>query len=284
MRSTKAYGDILAQELADIIHETVADIAGLTAIPLDDRVHKMLVSVQAGPGGAPCFAMYLDDSTTQPTGGLVLVPDDIKANSAWASNPTSLTGRYFLLTTGTPFGAMEFVNCAAASATGLRAATATVTTTSTATLLSGGKTELDKAPRQIVFTTAGGTASDAPATATIAGYDAAGNYQTETVNLAQTATTATSTKFYRGTGLAISFAAGDGTGATIAIGWGAKLGLLWMPKVRQGAVQIMAEFSGGSKVTNGSFVAPATDAPFGSYAPNASLDGSTDFVVVAEMG
>lgn len=277
--SRKQFGDLLAQEIADWIHEPVASTTALTAIPLDDRPDKMIVAVAAT---VPSVAIYKIGSTAAAS-ATVFVPDDIAASAAYLAVPSSAPGRWHVM--AAQLGntdAMEFVNCAATSGTGLRAATATVATTSTATLLAGGITELNKAPRQVVFTTAGVTASDAPATALISGYDAQGNAQTETVNIAQTATTATSTKFFSGTGLVITFAAGDGTGATVAIGWGAKLGFLWKVKTRQAAVMVLGEWSAGTKVTNGTFVAAGTDAPFGSYTPNASLDGAVDFVVFAE--
>ncbi len=278
--SRKMYGDLLAQEVADWIHEPVATTTALTAISADDRPDKMIVAIAST---VPSIAIYKLGSTSTVDSATIFVPDDIAASAAYLAVPSSAPGRWHVMAAQLGnTGPQEFVNCAAASATGLRAAAATVATTSTATLLAGGITELNKAPRQIVFTTAGVTASDAPATALISGYDAQGNAQTETVTLAQTATTATSSKFFSGTGLVITFAAGDGTGATIAIGWGAKLGFLWKVKDRQGGVIVLGEWSGGTKVTNGTFVKAATDAPFGSYTPNASLDGATDFVILAE--
>src|SRR5688572_11740914 len=75
-----------------------------------------------------------------------------------------------------PIYVAEFTNAAAASATALRAATATVETERTTTSFSaGGVAALAAYPRQIVFTTAGGTAADAPASATITGTDVDGN-------------------------------------------------------------------------------------------------------------
>lgn len=113
------------------------------------------------------------------------------------------------------------------SAAGLKAATATIasptTYTAAADFLSGGVVALDANPRRLVFTTANGSgsASDAPATVDIAGFDYAGNAQTETgLAIAQTnGGTATSTKAWKGTGLSVTYAAADGTGATIAIGY-----------------------------------------------------------------
>jgi hypothetical protein len=111
------------------------------------------------------------------------------------------------------------------SAAGLKAATTVSTSPVTLTasdLLDAGEAALLAYPRKIVFTTAGGTASDAPATALITGTDYTGAAQTETVNLAQTATTATSTKWFK-TITSIEYAVGDGTDATIAIGYAASV-------------------------------------------------------------
>lgn len=110
------------------------------------------------------------------------------------------------------------------SAAGLMAATATIASPTSynaaAHFLSGGVAALDAQPRRLVFTTAGGTAADAPATVDISGFDYAGNAQTETgLALSQTAGSVTSTKAWKGTGLGVSYAAADGTDATIAIGY-----------------------------------------------------------------
>lgn len=182
-----------------------------------------------------------------------------------------------------PIYVAEFTNAAAASATALRAATATVTTARTTTSFSaGGVAALAAYPRQIVFTTAGSTASDAPATATITGTDVDGNALTETVTLAQTATTATSTKCFA-TITSIVEAAGDGTGATIAIGIGTALGLPKKAKSRAGAVMVLREVSAGSFVTNGTYTSAASAPPYGAYTPNTAADGSNDYALVYEL-
>jgi hypothetical protein len=111
------------------------------------------------------------------------------------------------------------------SAAGLKAATATVAspvTLTSADLLDAGEAALLAYPRKIVFTTAGVTPADAPATALITGTDYLGAAQTETVNIAQTATTATSTKWFK-TITSIAYAAADGTAATVAIGYAASV-------------------------------------------------------------
>lgn len=121
----------------------------------------------------------------------------------------------------------DFVNLhllatAAAAPAGLLVATATVAapvTVLAAAMIAGGVSSLDDYPRAITFTTAGATPSDAPATVDIAGFDVAGVAQTETgLVLSQIAGAVTSTKKWRGAGLSVTYAAADGTGATIAIG------------------------------------------------------------------
>lgn len=182
-----------------------------------------------------------------------------------------------------PIYADEYTNPAAASATALRAATATVTTVRTTTsFTAGGVAALADAPRQIVFTTAGGTAADAPASATITGVDVNGDSISETVTLAQTATTATSAKFFASI-TSIVEAVGDGTDATIAIGIGAPLGLRRKAKVRGGVVHVINETAAGARVTTGTFTIPASALPNGSYTPSSAADASRDYVISYEQ-
>lgn len=177
----------------------------------------------------------------------------------------------------------EFTNPIAASATALRAATASVTTERTTTSFTqAGVDALADTPRQLVFTTAGSTPADAPASATITGTDANGDAQTETVTLAQTASTANSTKFWSSI-TSIVEAAGDGTGATIAIGIGSVLGLRRKAKIRAGAVVVACEIAAGTRVTTGTFTIPTTHPPNGSYAPSSAANGTNDYAVAYEL-
>jgi hypothetical protein len=111
----------------------------------------------------------------------------------------------------------------AGSTAGLLAATASSAspvTVTAASMLAGGIAALDANPRRLIFTTAGGTPADAPATVDISG-TVNGVPQTENgLALSQIAGAVTSTKAWDGTGLSVAFAAGDGTDATIAIGYG----------------------------------------------------------------
>lgn len=105
---------------------------------------------------------------------------------------------------------------------GLRVATATVAapvTVLAAALLAPGLALMAVYPRRVTFTTAGATPSDAPATATVTGTDYADAALVEVVNLSQIAGQVDSAGAFK-TIVSIAFAAGDGVGATIAIGYG----------------------------------------------------------------
>ncbi len=109
----------------------------------------------------------------------------------------------------------------AGAAAGLKAATATSAspvTLNASDLLTAGKNAILANPRRLTFATAGVTPADAPATATITG-TRKGVARVETLNLAQTAATVTSTLDYD-TITTIAYAAGDGTAATVAVGYG----------------------------------------------------------------
>jgi hypothetical protein len=109
---------------------------------------------------------------------------------------------------------------------GLRAAAATVASPVTllpASLLTAGIAAVLANPRRITFTTGGVTPSDAPASLTITGLIANPNGTTtagsEVLSLSQVAGIVTSVNPYKVI-TSLVFLAGDGTGATIAIGYG----------------------------------------------------------------
>lgn len=173
----------------------------------------------------------------------------------------------------------EFTNPGTSGAANLKAATATVAapvTLQKSDLLSGGLTILAAGARNLLFTTAGGTAADAPATATITGKGPNGEAQTETVNLAQTAAAATGVKLWSDI-TSIAYPAADGTGATVAIGVGKAMYLTKKPKVRAGLATPIKEVVAGAVVTNG-----VLDATNQSYTPSTGQDGSNDYAVFYE--
>lgn len=189
-----------------------------------------------------------------------------------------------VLTGANAFQVDEFTDPVAASATNLLAATASsvaVQTYLTAALGSAGKAALLAYPRNIYFTTAGSTASDAPATATIVGTDIDGNALTETVNIAQTATTAIGVKAFK-TITSITYSAGDGAGATVSIGVGVKMGLSKSVKSRAGFLAVIQQVAAGAVVTTGTFVDATTSPPHGTYAPATAQDGANDYSITYE--
>lgn len=229
-----------------------------------------------------CEAVHVDVQDTNygttPTRKRAKVVSHDVANGTAAS-------RYIEVAVAEPgFKVDELTDPLAAAAAGLLAATATtvaVQTVLTAGLLAAGKNELAARPRNVTFTTAGGTPADAPATATITGTDINGDALTEVVNIAQTATIANGVKAFK-TITSIVYAAGDGTGATVSIGYGNAFGLSRKAKTRAGAVMRGTEISAGSVVTNGTLVVAETGLPNGTYSPNSAPDGSKDYAIAYE--
>lgn len=178
----------------------------------------------------------------------------------------------------------------AGSATAIKAATATVAAPVTLTKAAGDFTQagldaLAAAPggRKIVFTTGGGTAADAPANAVITGIDSNGNVATETLALAQTATTATSVTCWKDI-TSIAYPAADGTGATVAIGTTNVFGLPQKAFLRGGGIPRIFELQDGATPgTLGTLTTPAASAPNGGYAPNATPNGAIDYHMAYEI-
>lgn len=168
----------------------------------------------------------------------------------------------------------EFSAPAAAGAADLLAATAStvaIQTVLTAGLLAGGIAKLKAFPRNVTFTTAGTTASDAPANVVVTG-TYRGLPQTETITLAQTATIATGVKPFS-TISSVVYAAGDGAGATVSIGVGAGLGVTMIPKSRAGLVGIFREIVDATVVTTGAITAT------GLYTPATAPNGTHNYCV-----
>lgn len=200
------------------------------------------------------------------------------------SNISDRTALPRLLSKMVPIDCYEMTNPVAAVANGLHAATATtvaVQTLLTANLVAGGIAALLAYPRNVTFTTAGTTPADAPANAVITGTDIDGNALTETVTLAQTATIANGVKAFK-TITSIVYAAGDGTGATIAVGFGAVFGLPTKPQARAGGIGVVAEIQDGAEPTAGTFTTPTTSPPYGTWAPNSAPDGAKDYALYYE--
>lgn len=210
------------------------------------------------------------------------------ANGAVASETLVLSQTAATVTSANAYKTITSIVYPAADGTGatiaigigaayLRKTTATVAAAvslSASQLIQGN---LSTCPRYLVFTTAGTTASDAPATATITGLDIQGRSISETVTLAQTATTATSKYAYAKVN-SITMPAADGTGATILISPSAAVGLVRKIKTIAGAVWTIKEIMDGTAPTAGTFTAPSTtDLPNGSYTPNTAGNDVHDY-------
>jgi hypothetical protein len=184
-----------------------------------------------------------------------------------------------------PMAAMtveEFTAPAASDTAGLLAATASTVATQTITsFLAGGVATLAARPRTIKFTTAGGTPADAPATVVVTGKDLHGNVMSETVTIAQTAASAETVKTYASL-TSVAYAAGDGTGATVAIGIGVAVGLWKKIKFRAGATHPVQEIANAVVVATGTFVSAATALPNGSYTPATAFDGAKNYALYYE--
>jgi len=176
-------------------------------------------------------------------------------------------------------GATVAIGAGAAFLKGATATVASAVTVLGSTLI---QTDLANNPRQLVFTTAGGTAADAPANVVITGLDSQGKVISETLALAQTATTATSVNAYSSV-TSLAYPAADGTGATIAVSFGAVIGLKRTVKSRTGAVvPLLHEFMDGSAPTAGALSVPATVGPYGGYTPNTAVNGVHDYAIYYE--
>lgn len=181
------------------------------------------------------------------------------------------------------FAVQEWTNAVAAVADGLKAAAATTVAPLTVTsFVAGGVAALLAYPRNVTFTTAGVTPSDAPANALVTGTDIDGAALTETITVAQTATISAGAKCFK-TITSVAFAAADGTAATVAIGFGDVLGLSATIKSRAGRLAVLQEIAVGSVVTTGTVVSSTTSPPHGSYDPSDALDGTKDFALTYEQ-
>jgi hypothetical protein len=132
-------------------------------------------------------------------------------------------------------------------------------------------------PRNITVTTgAGGTPADVPANLTVTGtYQ--GRAQTETIAISQTAATVAGTKpFDVVTSLALD--AGQGTGGTLEVGFGAGLGLTKTPKARASSATVPFR-----EITNAAV--PGTGGTISTdklYVPNTAPNGTNDYAVYYE--
>lgn len=120
-------------------------------------------------------------------------------------------------------------------------------------------------------------------TMTIVGTDVDGNPLTDEIltTAGGGATDSSSAAF--ATVTSVTLPAQGGAGATFQMGFSAGLGLPKPLKARVGVNVVLREHAGGSLVTNGVFVLPASAEPYGLYTPNSAPDGSRDYAVLYEV-
>lgn len=149
-------------------------------------------------------------------------PDGVNVIAAPAATSTE-TGIRLYPSMRSAFNAHLGIALAASSA-GLHAAfasSASPVVLTDADLIPAGVALLNTYPRLLTFLTGGGTPADVPNTVDITGFDYLTAAQSElALALSQIAGTATSADAWRGTGLNLSFPAGQGVGGTLAIGYG----------------------------------------------------------------
>lgn len=174
----------------------------------------------------------------------------------------------------------EWTNPAAVSTTALKAATATQAAPLTiSSFVAGGVAALLAYPRNVTFT-GGSTTADCPSTVDLVGTDVNDAALLETVAL--TSGSGTGVKAFK-TLTSVAYGAGGGTGGTVAIGIGGKLGLTHPAKTRVGVVNVIREYAVNAVVTSGTYVIAATSPPNGTYAPSSAPDGTRDYTLTYEQ-
>lgn len=252
--------------------------AGLAQLALCPRA-LTITTAGTTPADAPANAVITGKDALGATQTETLTVAQTATSATTTSIWSDITSVVYPAAEGT--GATMAIGIAAAQLKPATATVASIVTLAGSSLFQGMLSV--NAPRALVFTVAGTTAADAPASATVIGKDANGDTCTEIVTLPQTATTVT-TKYFYSSVTSITYPAADGTGATVAISVSAAVGLKKKAKSRAGLAGLIREIAGGSVVTNGTLTAPTTtNLPNGSYAPNATFDGATDFAIYYEF-
>lgn len=160
---------------------------------------------------------------------------------------------------------------AAASATLLKSGAAL--TNGSATTISTFLAQPDF-PRNIVLTTGGTTANIGAGTAVVSGTNIFGAAISEnfTITSAQNGAT-TGAKAFASVS-SVVFPAATGTGATVSVGTGVKLGLKRC--VARAGDYVFSEFGGAYETTRGTLVNSASAVESNTFAPNGSMDGAHD--------
>lgn len=188
--------------------------------PADAFTFKSKVKV-AGPNGTAILQYNLDGGTAYPYETAIPAETHPSLTSLVdITNGADLAGLTLIFTAPAAKTLTFLTGSLAAAPAALKAATASVAAPvvlTAADLIAGGKTTLLARPRRLTFTTAGGTAADAPASVDIVG-TRLGVVTSETLVLAQAAAMVTSVQSYDVI-TSLTYPAADGVGATIAIGY-----------------------------------------------------------------
>lgn len=264
--ATATVASIVVLAPADLL---AAGLAMLVAWP------RQLVFTTAGgtPADAPANAVIVGTDQY----GVAQTETVVLAQTATTATSTKYWKTITTITYPAADGTAGTVAIGIAAAV-VKAATATVATP--VTLLPKDLIQNDLAlhPRQLVFTTAGGTPAHAPANVVIKGKDINGRALQETLVLAQTATTATSVNAYAYID-SLAYPAGDGTAATIAITFAVPIGFKRKIRTRAGLVGLIREVEAGALVTTGTISAPSAIGPNGGYDPANDPNDARDFAV-----
>lgn len=162
-------------------------------------------------------------------------------------------------------------NPAAASATLL--ASGSALTNGSATTISSFSAQPDF-PRNIVLTTGGTTANIGAGTAVVSGTNIFGAAISEnfTITSAQNGATTGAKAFASVT--SVVFPAATGTGATVSVGSGSKLGLKRC--VARAGDYVFSEFGAAYETTRGTLAISASAVESNTFIPNGSMDGAHD--------
>jgi hypothetical protein len=136
--------------------------------------------------------------------------------------------------------------------------------------------------RNVTVTVAGTTAAESYTSLTVTGEDINGKSLSETIAVtAAAATYQGNSAFRKITNLA--FTGGTGAGATVAVGFGNKLGFSEKTALRDTKVHVVSELQDGVHVgTAGTLAVPTVGLPNGTYTPNAAPDAAKTYTVVYE--
>jgi hypothetical protein len=181
----------------------------------------------------------------------------------------------------------EFTSPAAASTNAIKTSIATSTSSwsySGAALNGSVGTGALAPARPITASSSSSTGAYTLTAMTVVGTDLHGNALTDTMTPTQVngSETISTTKAFASV-TSISGSAMSNTAGAWVFGFGAGLGLRRLPKLRAGMVAVVAEIANAARVTTGTFTAPTSAGPNGTYLPAAAPDGTKSYCVFYEL-